>query len=191
MPRGDVTHQGVLDQTERELRSSTGFIFVPWGTFEVLKFDMERVSLECCWRRWREWIARKNDLHGGFKMGHCRESRCRFTCSGCFGNPGEMEMEHLDTTFSPSSQEHQKALYLGVKLPAEEKETAQKDPQNDGKKPCAPFTLRSGRRRSRGFGCEWNAGRATRPQYGVNFREKLSAKYVVFHSRTCARPWRG
>ena len=27
--------------------------------FEVLKFDMERGTLECCWRRWREWIARK------------------------------------------------------------------------------------------------------------------------------------
>lgn len=36
--------------------------------------------------------------------------------SDCFetNNPGEMDMEHLDT-FSPSRQEHQEALYLGVK----------------------------------------------------------------------------
>ena len=35
--------------------------------FEVLReFAMERVKMNC-WRRWREWIARKNDLHGGFK----------------------------------------------------------------------------------------------------------------------------
>ena len=76
-------------------------------------------------------------------MGHCRESRCRFTCSGCFGNPGEMEMEHLDTTFSPSSQEHQKKPCNWGETPSpptEEKEAAQKDPQNDGKMAlCSPY----------------------------------------------------
>ena len=46
-------------------------------------------------------------------------------------------MEHLDTTFSPSSQEHQKSPVSGGETPsppAEEKETAQKDPQNGRKK---------------------------------------------------------
>ena len=46
-------------------------------------------------------------------------------------------MEHLDTTFSPSSQEHQKSPVSGGETPsppAEEKETAHKDPQNGGKK---------------------------------------------------------
>ena len=104
-------------------------------------------------------------------MGHCRESRCRFHLwQGPLwneqANPGEMEMEHLDTTFSPSSQEHQKSPVSGGETPsppAEEKETAQKDPQNDEKKPCAPLTLRSGRRRSRGLvGSGMQAGRLVR-----------------------------
>ena len=140
---------------------------------------MERGTLECCWRRWREWIARKNDLHGGFKMGHCRESRCRLHLwQGPLwneqANPGEMEMEHLDTTFSPSSQEHQKALYLGVKLQVrqQKKRKLRRRTRRTMKKglvlplhyvPCveeAEVWVANGIR-----------SRATRPQYGVNFKE--------------------
>ena len=162
---------------------------------------MERVSLECCWRRWREWIARKNDLHGGFKMGRrdCRESRCCFHLwQGPLwneqANPGEMEMEHLDTTFSPSSQEHQKALYLGVKLQVRQQKK-RKLRRTMEKSLVLPLHYVPGVEEAEVW-LRMECSRATRPQYGVNFREKLSAKYVVFHSRpgtsrSCARPWRG
>ena len=62
-----------------------------------------------------------------------------------------MEMEHLDTTFSPSSQEHQKSPVSGGETPsppAEEKETA----QNGGKKAlCSLYITFWARCRSRGL----------------------------------------
>ena len=76
-------------------------------------------------------------------MGHCRESRCRFHLwQGPLwneqANPGEMEMEHLDTTFSPSSQEHQKSPVTGGETPSPPAE--EKDPQNEGKMAlCSPY----------------------------------------------------
>ena len=64
-------------------------------------------------------------------------------------------MEHLDTTCSPSRQEHQKKGPVSGgetpspasrrKGPAERRKgTAKKAPQNE-KRPCAPLTLRFGR----------------------------------------------
>ena len=51
-----------------------------------------------------------------------------------------MEMEHLDTTCSPSRQEHQKALYLGVKLQVRQQKKRTRTTEE--KRPCAPLTLR-------------------------------------------------
>ena len=49
----------------------------------------------------------------------------------------------LTQRFSPSSQEHQKSPVTGGETPSpptEEKEAAQKDPQNDGKMAlCSPY----------------------------------------------------
>ena len=76
-----------------------------------------------------------------------------------------MEMEHLDTTFSPSSQEHQKALYLGVKLQVRQqkkRKLLRRTRRTEEKRPCAPFTLRFCALQNPRFGCEWNAGRVTR-----------------------------
>lgn len=90
-----------------------------------------------------------------------------------------MDMEHLDT-FSPSSQEHQEALYLGVKSKSASR---RKGPTERRKK--ALFTLRLNITFGRIVEAEVllrvESRQVTRPQYGVNFKAMSSAKSVGFH----------
>ena len=122
-----------------------------------------------CWRRWREWIARKNDRHGGFTA--VRAVAVYIVGSGCFETNKPILVKWrwntLTQRFLQVVRNTKKPCIWGLNSKSASR---RKGKHSAGKKAlCSPYIMLWARCRSRGSMGVWNAGRATREQYGVNF----------------------
>lgn len=122
--------------------------------FEVLReFDMERVNTKIVGEDGENGLPVKKDQHGGFNGSRktrrspgndCRESRRCFTSMVVTASKRIILVKWIWNTLTHFLQvvrNTKKPCILGLNPspPAEEKDAAQKDPQNGGKRPCSPF----------------------------------------------------